>query len=238
MNIARPNGHPDIRPVKDSDLAHESWKMFQVVSEFAEGYERLIKIRPSVSVFGTARTKEGEAMYALAEKTGKALSDAGFSVVTGGGPGAMEAANKGASQGPSLSVGLNIELLWTETPNPYQDISLRFRHFFTRKVMFVKYASAYVVLPGGFGTLDELGEIITLMQTQKTKRIPVVLVGKAFWSGLVDWFKNTLVVEGMIAKTDLDLFCVVETPEEVVDSINAFYEKEGRSPADSEQSFM
>lgn len=238
MNIIRPQRHPDIKPVKDSAFAHESWKVFQVISEFVDGYEKLIHIRPSVSVFGTARSKPGEPRYQLAEDIGKALSEAGFSVVTGGGPGSMEAANKGASQGPSISVGLNIEMIGTETENPYQDIAIPFRHFFTRKVMFVKYASAYVVTPGGYGTLDELGEILTLMQTEKTKKIPIVLVGKEFWSGLIDWFKDTLLAEKVISDSDLELFSIVETPDEVVECILQFYEKAGTRPDEVEQAFV
>lgn len=214
--------------VNDSLMARESWKVFQVMAEFVDGYERLVCIPPSVSIFGSARLKADHPWYMLAQQTAKALSEAGFSVVSGGGPGLMEAANKGAQQGPSLSVGLNI-VLPEEIANPYQDISLRFRHFFTRKVMFVKYASAYVVMPGGFGTLDELAEILALVQTGKTRRIPVVLVIESFWRDLLSWFKNHLVNEGMIRAQDLDLYQVVNTPEEIVKVIQEFYKD--RSPA-------
>jgi hypothetical protein len=210
--------------VNDSILTRESWKIFQVMAEFVEGYERLLNIQPSVSIFGSARIQSDHPYYALAERIGYLLSDAGFSVVTGGGPGIMEAANKGAFPGKGLSVGLNISLPHLEPTNHYQNISLRFRHFFSRKVMFVKYASAYVVLPGGFGTLDEMAEILTLIQTGKTRHIPVVLVNKAFWGPLVEWFQTRLVAEQMINATDLDLFQVVEEPEEVLAIINRFYQ--------------
>ena len=209
--------------VNDSLLARESWKVFQVMAEFVEGYERLVNIRPSVSVFGSARSKPGDNLYQLAEAIGRALSDAGYSVVTGGGPGSMEAVNKGAHEGRSLSIGLNIELPNQEITNSYQDISLRFRHFFTRKVMFVKYAAAYVVLPGGFGTLDELAEILALVQTGKTRHIPIILVKEPFWRPLLQWFKNTVFEEGMIDEHDLTLWQFADNPTEVVTTIQDFY---------------
>ncbi len=211
--------------INDSLLSRESWKIFQVMAEFVEGYERLVHIRPSVSIFGSSRVKPESPIYQLAEKIGEQLSNAGFSVVSGGGPGVMEAANKGAYRGGSLSIGLNIELPTAEISNAFQDISLRFRHFFTRKVMFVKYASAYVVLPGGFGTLDEFAEILTLIQSKKTRHIPVVLVQEPFWRPLLHWFKDTLEAEDMIAKGDLNLITIVNEPEEVVAAIQDFYEK-------------
>lgn len=213
--------HPPM--VNDSQLARESWKVFQVVAEFVEGYERLVNIRPSVSVFGSARAKEGSKLYQLAEATGLSLSNAGYSVVTGGGPGTMEAVNKGAHEGHSLSVGLNIELPNQEISNAHQDISLRFRHFFTRKVMFVKYASAYVFLPGGYGTLDELAEILALVQTGKTRKIPIILVQEPFWRPLLQWFKNTLLEENMIDEQDNFMWKFANSPEEVVNIIDDFY---------------
>ena len=170
--------------VNDSTLTRESWKIFQVIAEFVEGYERLVHIKPSVSIYGSARVKPDHAYYKLAVDTAKLLSNSGFSVVTGGGPGIMEAGNKGAFQGKSFSVGLNIVLPGEVCNNDYQDISLRFRHFFPRKIMFVKYASAYVVMPGGYGTLDELSEILSLVQTKKTRRIPIVFVNGKFWAQL------------------------------------------------------
>lgn len=227
--------HPSMVPVKDSDLARESWKVFQILAEFVEGYEKLARIKPSVSMFGSARFPPGHPTFELAEEVARALSDAGFAVVSGGGPGVMEAANKGCSAGKSPSVGLNIDLPMEQADNEFQDISLHFRHFFTRKVMFVKYASAYVVLPGGFGTLDELAEILTLVQTGKTRRIPIILVGSGFWRGLVDWFADTLVAEGTISREDMKLFRVVDECREVVDAIFEHYEHRSFEPSASER---
>lgn len=209
--------------ISDSALTRESWKIFQIMAEFVEGFEKLASIKPSVSMFGSARFKADHPCYILGESIGRLLSDAGFSVVSGGGPGLMEAFNKGAYGGRSLSVGLNIQLPHEQVANEYQDISLFFRHFFSRKVMFVKYASAYVVLPGGFGTLDELAEILTLTQTGKSRRIPIILVGSDFWSGLVKWFREKLVDEGTIDPADLELFRVVDEPQQVVDAIFEYY---------------
>lgn len=209
--------------ISDSALTRESWKIFQIMAEFVEGFEKLASIKPSVSMFGSARFRADHPCYILGESIGRLLSDAGFSVVSGGGPGLMEAFNKGAYAGRSLSVGLNIQLPHEQIANDYQDISLFFRHFFSRKVMFVKYASAYVVLPGGFGTLDELAEILTLTQTGKSRKIPIILVGSDFWSGLVNWFKEKLVEEGTIDPADLELFRVVDEPQQVVDAIFDYY---------------
>ena len=230
--------HPRLQPVNDGQLTRESWKIFQIMAEFVEGFERLAHIRPSVSIFGSARTPPDDPYYELAEKIARELSDAGFSVVSGGGPGIMEAANKGAIAGKSPSIGLNIQLPQEQSGNEYQDISLNFRHFFSRKVMFVKYASAYVVLPGGFGTLDELAEMLTLVQTGKSRRIPIILVQGPFWKGLIDWFRDTLVVEGTISEEDMDLFMVVDTPGEVVDAIFTHYERRGFEPSAEEQEIL
>ncbi len=237
MNDAQKSGHPALRAIDDTALTRESWKVFQIMAEFVEGFERLASIRPSVSLFGSARFAPDHPYYRLAEEIGRALSEAGFSVVSGGGPGIMEAANKGAYAGPSPSVGLNI-LLPHERGNPYQDISLHFRHFFSRKVMFVKYASAYVVLPGGFGTLDELAEILTLVQTRKSRRIPIILVVHAFWAGFIDWLRGTLVGAGTIGAEDLALFEVVDKPQEVVDAIFRYYEHRGIAPSAEEQAIL
>ncbi len=208
------------------------------MAEFVEGFERLSQIKPSVSIFGSARTPVDHPYYKLTEDIALLLSDAGFSVVSGGGPGIMEAANKGAFAGKSPSIGLNIVLPHEQTTNPYQNISLNFRHFFSRKVMFVKYASAYVVLPGGFGTLDEMMEILTLIQTHKTRQIPVILVHKPFWEGLLAWFRTTLVAEGVISPEDLDLMQIVDTPQEVVDAIFNHYEHRGFEPSADEQATL
>jgi uncharacterized protein (TIGR00730 family) len=226
---------PERAPINDSLLTRESWKVFQIMAEFVEGFERLATIRPSVSIFGSARTVPDHPYYQLTEKIARALSNAGFSVISGGGPGLMEAANKGAFGGASPSVGLNISLPHEQMANEYQDVAVNFRHFFSRKVMFVKYASAYVVLPGGFGTLDELAEILTLVQTGKSRRIPILLVHSPFWSGLIDWFKERLVSEGMIDSHDLDLFKVLDKPQEVVDAIFTYYENRGFELSSEEQ---
>jgi len=226
-------------PINDTMLIRESWKIFQIMAEFVEGFERLVRISPSVSVFGSARMGPDHRHYALAEETTRLLSEAGFSVVSGGGPGIMEAANKGAYEGPAPSIGLNIQLPNEQMGNQYQDIALNFRHFFSRKVMFVKYASAYVVFPGGFGTLDELAEILTLVQTGKSRRIPIILVHAPFWEGLLGWFRETLVAEGTIDESDLDLVQILDEPREVVNAIFDFYEdREGFKPSSAEQATL
>ncbi|MFK5969602.1 MAG: TIGR00730 family Rossman fold protein [Candidatus Marithrix sp.] len=202
----------------------ESWRVFQIMAEFVEGFEQLADITPSVSIFGSARFSPEHPYYHLAEQIAYQLSEAGFSVVSGGGPGIMEAANKGAFAGASQSIGVNIRLPQEQQPNQYQNLSLNFKHFFVRKVMLVKYASAYVILPGGFGTLDELAEILTLVQTNKIQKIPIILVSSSFWQGLLDWFKNTLSTQNTIAIEDLDLLTIVDTAEEVPQIIFDFYE--------------
>ncbi|MFN3544036.1 MAG: TIGR00730 family Rossman fold protein [Thiobacillus sp.] len=215
--------------------ARESWRMLGIMAEFVEATERLASIRPAVSIFGSARTPPDHAYYMLTEEIARKLSDAGFSVISGGGPGIMEAANKGAYFGKSPSVGLNIQLPHEQTANPYQDISQTFQHFFARKVMFVKFAAAYVVMPGGFGTLDELFEALTLVQTGKIARIPIILVGNGFWAGLVDWVRNSLITEGMISPEDIDLIRVIDKPESVVEAIFSHYEKRGFTPSIAER---
>ncbi len=215
-------------------MSRESWKIFQIMAEFVAGFERLSQIQPSVSIFGSARTPPEHPYYALAEEVARKLSDAGFSVVSGGGPGLMEAANKGAFGGKSPSVGLNILLPHEQRANGYQDITLSFRHFFARKVMFVKYAKAYVVMPGGFGTLDELIEALTLIQTGKSVRMPIILVHSSFWAGLIDWFRDTLIGQGLIDKEDLDLFTVVDSADEVLDAIFRYYERSGFEASEEE----
>lgn len=216
-------------------LTREAWKIFQIMAEFVEGYEALAQIRPSVSIFGSARIAPEHPYFALAEEIARKLSDAGFSVVSGGGPGIMEAANKGAFAGQSPSVGLNIRLPHEQGGNPYQDIRLTFQHFFARKVMFVKYATAYVVMPGGFGTLDELMEILTLVQTGKTRRIPIILVHTPFWAGLVEWFRTALIKDRVIGPDDLDLFVVLDKPDDVIDAIFRYYELSGFEPSEEEK---
>jgi uncharacterized protein (TIGR00730 family) len=216
--------------------SHEAWHAFGIIAEFVEATERLKKITPAVSIFGSARTPVDHPYYHLTEKVGRLLSDAGFSVLSGGGPGIMEAANKGAFAGQAPSVGLNIELPMEQGGNDYQDISISFQHFFMRKVMFVKYAIAYVVMPGGFGTLDELMEAITLVQTGKSLKIPIILVHGPFWKGLVDWLKTTLVDEKMISPEDMDLIQIIDEPEAIVEAIFKHYESRGfrLSPAEEQ----
>ena len=226
------------RPEADARLNRESWRIFQIMAEFVEGFEKLVHIAPSVSIFGSARTPPDHPWYEKAERTTRLLSDAGFAVVSGGGPGIMEAANRGAFAGGSPSVGLNIQLPHEQLANDYQDVSLHFRHFFARKVMFVKYASAYVVLPGGFGTLDELAEILTLVQTGKTRPIPIILVERGFWQGLLDWFEDSMIANGTIGRADLDLIQVCEEPEEIVAAIFAHYEKRNFEPSAAEEEIL
>ncbi len=212
---------------------NDSWAIFKIMSEFVEGYEKLSRIGPCVSVYGSARTKPDDKYYLLAEDISYKLTQHGYGVITGGGPGIMEAGNKGAHRGGGISVGLNIELPFEQHDNPYidKDKNLDFDYFFVRKVMFVKYAQGFVAMPGGFGTLDELFEAMTLIQTKKIGRFPIILVGSEFWSGLLDWIKDTLLAKYQnISEKDLDLFSVVDTSDEVIDVINDFYKKHHLSP--------
>ena len=211
----------------EHSAAREAWRMFGIMSEFVEATDRLTTVRPAVSFFGSARIAPGSEYYRLAEEIARLLSDAGFSVISGGGPGIMEAANKGAYAGSSPSIGLNIQLPMEQKGNPYQDVSQTFRHFFVRKYMFVRFASAYVVLPGGFGTLDELLEALTLIQTGKSPRIPLILVGSRFWGGMLDWFRDRLVAEGMIGGEDMDLIQLIDEPKSVVAAVFKHYEQRG-----------
>jgi uncharacterized protein (TIGR00730 family) len=199
--------------------AKESWRMFHIMAEFVEGFDALAKYHPAVSIFGSTRAKPDDEVYQKAERIGLLLAENGFSVITGGGPGAMEAANKGASLAGGNSIGLNIELPLEQKPNPYANITLRYRYFFVRKVMFVKYAVAYVILPGGFGTMDELFESVTLIQTHKIKPFPVILVGINYWKGLLDWIKEVVLKEGRISPEDLTILQLNDEPEEVVRTI-------------------
>ncbi len=238
------NGSEKIPKMQGADVAshafsaRESWRVFEIMAEFVEATERLSCIRPAVSIFGSARTPLDHAYYKLTEEISRQLSDAGFSVISGGGPGIMEAANKGAFFGKSPSVGLNIQLPFEQHSNPYQNISQTFRHFFARKVMFVKFATAYVVMPGGFGTLDELMEALTLVQTGKTRKIPIILVHEPYWRGLVDWFKDTLVKEGTIDADDMGLIQVIDEPKDVVDAIFKYYESRGFEPSAAEREML
>lgn len=208
--------------------ANDSWAIFKIMSEFVAGFEAMQRIRPCVSIFGSARTKPNTAEYKLAEEIAYQLTGRGYGVITGGGPGIMEAANKGAQRGGGTSVGLNIELPFEQEPNPYIDKekSLHFDYFFVRKVMFIKYSQGFIVLPGGFGTLDELFEALTLIQTRKIGRFPIILVGRKYWQGLYDWVKQVMGEEHHnIHPEDLELFSIVDKPEDAVNAIDSFYSK-------------
>lgn len=213
--------------VEKAWTARESWRVFGIMSEFVEATERLANIRPAVSIFGSARVARTHPYYKLTEDVARRLSDAGFSVISGGGPGAMEAANKGAFAGRSPSVGLNIQLPHEQATNQYQDVSQTFSRFFVRKVMFVKFACAYVVVPGGFGTMDELMEALTLVQTGKIRRFPIILMQSSYWRGLIDWIKDRMVSEGMIDAGDVNLIKLIDEPDKVVAEIFDHYEKRG-----------
>lgn len=212
---------------------NDSWAIFKIMGEFVNGFEKMSKIGPCVSIFGSARTKPDNEYYILAEKIAKRIVESGYGVITGGGPGIMEAGNKGAHLGGGTSVGLNIELPFEQHDNPYidSDKSLDFDYFFVRKVMFVKYSQGFVVMPGGFGTLDELFEAMTLIQTHKIEKFPIILVGTKFWEGLLDWIKTTLLESfGNISAQDLDLIHIVDTEDEVVGILDSFYNGSDLSP--------
>ncbi|MDT0689776.1 TIGR00730 family Rossman fold protein [Salegentibacter sp. F188] len=212
---------------------NDSWAIFKIMGEFVNGYEKLSQIGPCVSIFGSARTKPDQKYYKLAESIAKRIVDHGYGVITGGGPGIMEAGNKGAHLGGGTSVGLNIDLPFEQHDNPYidNDKSLDFDYFFVRKVMFVKYSQGFVVMPGGFGTLDELFEAITLIQTHKIDKFPIILVGRDFWSGLVEWIQTTLCDSFQnISAADIDLVQVVDTEDEVIEALDKFYDEYNLSP--------
>ncbi len=213
----------------------ESWRLFGIMAEVVEATDRLAHIRPAVTIFGSARVRPDSPYYTLAETIARKLSDTGLGVISGGGPGVMEAANRGAYEGKGPSVGLNIQLPHEQRRNPYQDVSVGFKHFFARKYMFVRFAMAYVVMPGGFGTLDELMEALTLIQTGKSARFPVILVGSAFWTGLLDWLRERLVAEQMIDAADMDLLQIIDDPDQVVEAIYRHYETRGFAPLPGER---
>lgn len=217
----------DFKPKK-----RDAWSVFKIMGEFVNGYEQLSAVGPCVSIFGSARTPANSPHYTLGVEVAKAIASKGYGIITGGGPGIMEAGNKGAQEGNAASIGLNIDLPFEQSSNPYIDYehNLNFQYFFVRKVMFVKYAQAFVVLPGGVGTLDELFEALTLVQTHKIRKIPIILVKSSFWKGLVDWMENTLLAQGMISKDNMDLFHVVDTKEEVLSIIDKFYSTEALKP--------
>jgi uncharacterized protein (TIGR00730 family) len=202
-------------------LETDPWRSLRILAEFVEGFDAMAKVGPAITVFGSARTKPDDPDYDLARTIGRKLAETGYAVITGGGPGTMEAANRGCREGGGLSVGCNIELPHEQGMNAYVDLGVEFRYFFARKVMFVKYADGFVILPGGLGTLDELFESLTLIQTGKVRHFPVVLVGSGYWSGLLDWMRDTMLKQGTIAETDLDLFHVSDDPDEVIDLIRS-----------------
>jgi uncharacterized protein (TIGR00730 family) len=211
--------------LKEDFTQEDTWRMFRIMSEFVEGFEVLSKVGKAVSIFGSSRTKPGTKYYKLAEEISYLLSKEGYAVITGSGPGLMEAANKGARRAKGQSIGLNIQLPTQQKPNKYVDLLLDFRYFFVRKVMFVKYAKAFVILPGGYGTLDEFTEAINLIQTQRISEFPVVLFNREYWQGMVEWLKDTVVKNGCINKEELNIFSIADSPKEVVKAINKFYDK-------------
>ncbi|MCI0495024.1 TIGR00730 family Rossman fold protein [candidate division KSB1 bacterium] len=206
----------------------DTWRVFRIISEFVEGFEELSEIGDCVTMFGSARAKPGDRDYELAREIAKLLAKAGYGVITGGGPGIMEAGNRGAAEGGGISVGLNIDLPFEQKPNDYANLQLDFRYFFVRKVMFVKYARAFIILPGGFGTLDELWEALTLIQTHRIGNFPVIMVDSNYWKGLIDWMRETMLRQNKISEEDMLLFKVADKPEDVVERIVAFYRDSGQ----------
>jgi uncharacterized protein (TIGR00730 family) len=222
-----------VKEYEINELAkEESWRMFRIIGEMVEGFDRLSGVEPAVSIYGSAKVKPGDELYQKTEEIAHRLGKAGFSIITGGGPGVMEAANKGASRAGVKSVGVNIELPEEQMPNTYSNISLSLRHFFVRKVLLVKYATAFVIMPGGLGTLDELTEVLTLMQTHKIRPFPVLLYGSDYWNGFLDWLRNCTLDRGFISEEDLHLLRVCDDTDEIVDAVNKWYRKQeiaGRS---------
>jgi hypothetical protein len=210
---------PDKQYVINEITIKDSWRLFHIIAEFVEGFEALAEIPPAVTIFGSSRARPEDDVYKKAESIATRLAENGFAVITGGGSGVMEAANKGAALAGGQSIGLNIQLPFEQYPNPYSNLNLSFRYFFVRKVMFVKYAVAYIILPGGFGTLDELFEAVTLIQTKKIRPFPVILVGSEYWKGLLDWVKGTVLKEGKISPDDLDILHITDDPEDIIKTI-------------------
>lgn len=213
------------RRASDRIEMEDPWRVFRIMAEFVDGFHEMSEVGPAVTIFGSARTKRTDKMYQLAEETARLLVREGYAVITGGGPGIMEAGNKGAKLAGGKSIGLNIELPFEQKPNPYVTTMINFHYFFSRKVMFVKYAKAFVIFPGGYGTLDEFFESITLIQTERIERFPVVLVGRHYWQGLVDWLKQTVLIDEKISDPDLGIFQVVDTAPDVLNVIKTFYNK-------------
>ena len=208
--------------VVDALSKEESWRIFRIMAEFVESIEVLSNVHNAVTIFGSARLKPEDKYYQKAEKLGQLLVQNGFSVITGGGPGIMEAANKGAAEAGGQSVGMNIKLPFEQKPNPYANLQLDYKYFFIRKVMFVKYAVAYVIMPGGYGTMDELFEALTLIQTKRVRSFPLILMGREYWQGLLDWLKNSMQQKGMILPCDIEMIQIIDEPEEVVKHIKKY----------------
>jgi uncharacterized protein (TIGR00730 family) len=206
----------------DDMTLRESWRLFHIMAEFVEGFENLSDLQPAITFFGSARCRKGEELYENTYELAKMLAKNGFNIITGGGGGVMEAANKGAKEGGAKSIGVNIELPFEQKPNPYSTIKLSFRYFFVRKVMFLKYAMAYIVMPGGFGTLDEFSEALTLIQTKKMRPFPIILVGSTYWAGLIEWMKTTQLETGKISKEDLEIFKIMDDPQKIVEYVKKF----------------
>jgi hypothetical protein len=200
----------------------ESWRIFRIMAEFVDSIEDLSRVQNGVTIFGSARVKPGDPYYQMAEKLGRLLVQNGFSVITGGGPGIMEAANKGAAEAGGRSVGMNIKLPFEQKPNPYANLQIDYKYFFIRKVMFVKYAVAYIILPGGYGTMDEFFEALTLIQTKRVKSFPVIVMGREYWQGLLDWLKSTMLRKNMIQPFDIEMIQIIDEPEEVVKHIQKY----------------
>lgn len=211
-------GHEDF-------TTEEPWRVFRIMGEFVEGFEALSKVGPAISIFGSARTKKGSKYYKLAERIAYLLAKEGYTIITGAGPGMMEAANKGAKTAKGKSIGLNIEVPIIQRPNRYITTLIDFRYFFCRKVMFVKYSKAFVILPGGFGTMDELFEALTLVQTKRVPYFPIIIVGREYWKGLIEWLRTNMLRTQCISRLDLNIFYVVDSPEEVVGVVRKFYKK-------------
>jgi uncharacterized protein (TIGR00730 family) len=207
-------------------VKEESWRMFRIIGEFVEGFDKLTGVEPAVSIYGSARIQPGDKLYAQTEEIARRLGERGFSIVTGGGPGVMEAANKGAREAGVNSVGLNIDLPEEQACNPYANRSITFRHFFVRKVMLVKYTSAFVIMPGGLGTMDELTEVLTLIQTRKIKPFPVILFDSQFWKGFLDWLQSPVLANGYVSEEDFNLLRVCDTPDAVIEAVQQWYIKQ------------
>ena len=213
---------PERQYVIDAMTVQDSWRLFKIISEFVDGFENMADVYPAVSIFGSARVRPGDEIYDRTVLIARKLAEHGFHVITGGGPGIMEAGNKGAREGGAKSVGLNIGLPLEQEPNQYSNVKVNFQYFFVRKVMFVKYAQAYIAMPGGFGTLDEIFEALTLIQTRRIKPFPVIMVGKDYWGGLLDWVRGTLLAKKYIGPDDLGLVSVMDDPDEVVHTIKRY----------------